>query len=99
KVRFEFRSRPSSSRMLMFDHSTTNCRFGADPTVRVVTAPSDLMMRSSQNGAINDGGTAPTVPPVRVTVWAGRDAFGNSAIDGGSRLRKPFVVIEIREPA
>ena len=98
KVRLAFWSSPFSLRILKFDHSTTNRRFGALPIVCVVTTLSGFITRSSQNGAIKDGGTAPVVPPGRATVCAGSEAFWNSATERLSRLRKPFVVIEMREP-
>src|SRR5262245_43192478 len=100
-VRFAPTSWPFSSRMLRFIHSTTNCLFGAVPRMRIVTEPGlDVVLqgeteegrhRSSQNGAINEGGTVPALPPGRVTVCAGRDAFWNSAFATVSRLSQPLV--------
>ena len=59
----------------MLDHSTMNCRFGVTPIVCVLMLLSEPMMRSSQNGAIKEGGTLPTLPLGRVTLWAGSEAF------------------------
>src|SRR5207247_7799986 len=88
-VRFAFRSFPSSSSTLRFDHSTTNRRLGAAPIVFVVVVAAGGIIRSSQYGAINEGGTVPTLPLARTTVREGNAAFCHSDTERGSRLSAP----------
>ena len=72
-----------------------NWRFGAAPTVLVVIAAWGGMIKSSQNGPINEGGTVPALPLGLKTVVEGNGAFCHSDIESGSRLRNPSVDIEI----
>src|SRR5207249_10160505 len=91
-VRLAFKSLPFSSRRLIFDHCRMNWRFGAAPTVLVVIAAWGGMIKSSQNGPINEGGTVPALPLGLKTVVEGNGAFCHSDKIGRASSRERLTI-------